>query len=124
MSRPRAMLSALFVVVLVSAVVTPDMALSAPSIEETYGPWKKRMRAARADLESLKTKRQKAQAEYDEIMAQGRVRGSRIDPAKQSAASSKLDDLDQRIREKEYEIGTTIPDEARRVGVPSSILDQ
>ena len=35
---------------------------------------------------------------------------------------AKIRDLDQQVRDKEYELTSSIPDEARRANVPPSIL--
>jgi hypothetical protein len=102
----------------------PEAPTPAPSLEETYAPWQNRMRMARAELEALKAKREKTQAEYLDLVTQLRVRGSRIDPEKEAQTAASLKELEQLIRDKESEIATAIPDEARRAGVPSSVFDQ
>lgn len=98
--------------------------LSVSSLEETYAPWRARIRAARAELDKLGVQLQKAQAEYEGIVSQRRARISPIDSEKMARAAANIKELEQRIRDKEYEINTTIPDEARRAGVPSSVLSQ
>lgn len=97
---------------------------SLPSLEEAYAPWQSRIRLTRAELDKLKAQREKAQALHDDILAQWRVRGSRLDPEKEAQAAAAVKELDQRIQEKEYELNTTIPDQARQAGVPSSALSQ
>jgi hypothetical protein len=94
------------------------------SLEETYAPWKERIRVARAELDGLKAKRQNAQAVHDDILSQWRVRGSRVDPEKEAQASAAVKELDQLIRDKEYEITATILEQARHAGVPSGVLSQ
>jgi hypothetical protein len=76
----------------------PATSIESPSSEDFYAAWRSRLDTARAELEELKAKRQKAKEEYD------------------------ISELDQQVRDKEYEITTTIPDEARRAGVPPSVL--
>ena len=63
-------------------------------------------------------------AEYLNSISQLRARGSRIDPEKEAQTAAALTELEQLIRDKEYEITTAIPDEARRAGVPSRVFDQ
>ena len=94
------------------------------SLEEIYAPWKERVRVARAELDKLKAERQKAQTAYDDILGQWRGRGSRVDPEKEAQTSAAVKEIEQRIRDKENEIASTIPDQARQAGVPSSILSQ
>jgi hypothetical protein len=94
------------------------------SLEETYAPWLERIRTARADLDKLKAQREKAQTEYLDIVTQLRMRGNPIDPEKEAQAAAAIKEIEQRIRDREYEINTTIPDEARQAGVPSNILSQ
>jgi hypothetical protein len=98
-----------------------------PSLEETYAPWKERIRVARAELDKLKAEREKAKTAYDDPLHPTWIPTLRlfpIDPEKQADASSKIKELDQRIQDKEYELNTTIPDQARQAGVPSSALSQ
>lgn len=100
-----------------------------PSLGSTdpYAPWQNRIRVARAELDKLKAKRQKAQEEYDDLLRSRlfwSLRLYRIDPIEDAKILSTLNELDQKIRDKEYEINTTIPDEARQAGVPSSALAQ
>ncbi|MDO8546687.1 MAG: DUF4124 domain-containing protein [Nitrospirales bacterium] len=98
-----------------------------PSLEETYAPWKERVRIARAELDKLKAERQKAQAAYDDPLHPTWIPTLRlfpIDPEKQADSSSKIKELDQRIQDKEYELNTTIPDQARQAGVPPGVLSQ
>ena len=98
-----------------------------PSLEETYAPWKERVRIARAELDKLKAERQKAQTAYDDPLRPTWIPTLRlrpVDPEIQAKASSRIKELDQLILDKEYEINTTIPDQARQAGVPSSVLSQ
>lgn len=97
------------------------------SLEETYAPWKERVRTARAELEKLKAQREQAQTVYDAVQRPTWIPTLRlfpIDPEKQGDSSAKMKELDQLIRDKEYEINTTIPDQARQAGVPSNVLSQ
>ena len=102
--------------------------LSAPTDQgDPYAFWRQRMTAARAELEELKAKRQKAQEEYDNLLYRYNNRTMRtlpLDHDTQAEAKSKISELDQQIRDKEYAINTAIPDEARRAGVPSGALSQ
>ena len=95
-----------------------------PSLEDAYAPWLERIRTARVELDKLKAERQKAQAAYDDIIGQWRGRGSRVDPEKEAQASAAVKEAEQRIRDKEDEITSTIPDQARQAGVPSNVLSQ
>jgi len=94
---------------------------------DPYAPWRDRINAARAELESLKAQRQKAQAEYDALLRPTWIPTLRlfpIDPEKVAQATATVKELEQRIQDKEYEIATTIPDEARQAGVPPRVFDQ
>jgi len=97
---------------------------SSASSKDPYADWRERLEKARAELEDLKAKRQKAQAQYNDIVSQLRVRGSRIDPEKEAQTAADVKALEQRISDKEYEINTTIPDQARRAGVPPGVISQ
>lgn len=86
--------------------------------------WQERLTKARAELDGLKAKRQNAQAEHDNIMSQWRVRGSRLDPEKEAQAAAAIGELDQRIRDKEHEIDTILPNVAPQSGASSGVLSQ
>ena len=90
---------------------------------DPYTAWRHRMTAARTELEELKKQREKVQKEYDTLRAEFYVR-SFADPEKDAKLRAQLAELDEKIRKKENDITTTIPDEARRAGVPSSVLSQ
>jgi uncharacterized protein DUF4124 len=95
--------------------------------DDLNATWRQRMIAARAELEELKAKRQKAQKEYDDLLRYRRfwsLRLHRTDPIEDAKILSKLNELDQQVREKEQELTVTIPDEARRAGVPPGVLSQ
>ena len=105
----------------------PPVFGDSPSLEETYAPWKERVRVVRAELDALKAQREKAQTEYDAMLRPTWIPTLRlfpIDPEKEAAEAAKLKELDQKIRDKEYEIDTTIPEQARQAGVSSSVLSQ
>jgi len=91
---------------------------------DSYDSWRARLEAARADLEELRAKRQKAQEEKDNLLFRRNQQSRPLDSDIEAKATSKINELDQRIRDKEYEITTTIPDEARRAGVPAGVLSQ
>jgi len=91
---------------------------------DSYDIWRARLEAARADLEDLRAKRQKAQEEKDNLLFRRNQQSRPLDPEAEAKVKSKISELDQRIRDKEYEITTTIPDEARRAGVPAGVLSQ
>ena len=97
---------------------------SAPTDQDDlYATWRQRLSAARAELEELKKQRHVVQKEYDTLRAEFYVR-SFADPEKDAKLRAKLAELDETIRKKETDITTSIPDEARRAGVPSSVLSQ
>ena len=124
MKRPRllpAMLALAFASSLLLLAGNPALG---DTLEEAYAPWLNRIRTVRAELDKLKAQREKAQAVYDDILSQWRVRGSRVDPEKEAKAAAALSEIDQKVRDKEYELTTTIPDQARQAGVPSSVLSQ
>ncbi len=91
--------------------------------EEIYAVWRDRMNRTREDLEQLKTQRDIAQKEYDTL------RGERFgklfaDPEVDARHRAKLAELDEQISEKEHALSTTIPDEARKAGIPAGVLSQ
>jgi hypothetical protein len=95
--------------------------------DNLYAAWRHRMIAARAELDALKAQREKAQTAYDAVRRPTWIPNLRIfpiDPEKVAQAEATLKELEQRIRDKENEITTTIPDEARRAGVPPGFLSQ
>jgi hypothetical protein len=103
----------------------PQSDPGAPSIdsEDTYAMWRDRVRQARSDLDTLKTQREVAQKEYDTLRAELYVR-SFTDPAADARYRARLAELDQQISQKEQELNTTIPDEARKAGIPPGVLTQ
>ena len=105
-----------------------NMMPSAPTDQgDPYAGWRNRVQRVRAELDELKAKRQKAQEEYDDLLRYRRfwsLRLYRIDPIEDAKILSKLNELDQQVREKEHELTVTIPDEARQAGVPSGVLSQ
>ena len=86
--------------------------------------WRDRMSRARTELQDLKDQRQAAQEEYDALLHRRNMQSRPLEADVESKATSKINDLDQRIRDKEHELTVTIPDEARQAGVPSSVLAQ
>ena len=96
-----------------------------PSVgtEESYAAWRDRMREARADLEHLKTQREAAQKDYERLRAELYVRAFG-DPQADARYRARLAELDEQISQKEYELTTTIPDEARKAGIPPGVLNQ
>jgi hypothetical protein len=102
-----------------------DTMPSAPTDQgDPYAAWRQRMTTARIELEELKAKRQQAQEEYDNLLHRRNMQSRPLDPDTEAKAASKISELDQRIRKKEYEINTAIPDEARRAGVSPDVLSQ
>jgi hypothetical protein len=82
------------------------------------------MSRARAELQDLKDQRQAAQEEYDALLRRRNMQSRPLESDVEPKASSKVNDLDQRIRDKEHELTVTIPDEARQAGVPPNALAQ
>jgi hypothetical protein len=106
--------------------VPSDPGLASPppvGSEEMYAVWRDRMNRSRGDLEQLKIQRGIAQKEYDTL------RGERFgklfaDPEVDARHRAKLAELDDELSKKEYELTTTIPDEARKAGIPPGVLNQ
>ncbi len=90
---------------------------------DPHAAWRQRMASARIELDDLKKQREQVQKEYDTLRAEFFVR-SFADPEKDAKLRAQLAELDEKIREKENNINTTIPDEARRAGVPPGVLSQ
>ena len=91
--------------------------------EDTYATWRERARQARADLEQLKLQRDATQKEYDKLRGEGYGKVF-SDAAADEKYRARLTELDQQITQKEQEIATTLPDQARKAGVPSGVLNQ
>ena len=90
--------------------------------DDPYAVWQERMNQTRTELEDLKMKRQKAQEEHIALRRQLWYQWGFVDADIDAKVLAKISALDQQIRDKEYELSTTIPDEARRAGVPLSVL--
>ena len=108
--------------------IVPSIPQSGPDVpsvkaEEAYGLWQERVREARSELQQLKVQRESAQKEYETLRAEFYVR-SFADPEADAKYRAKLADLDEQINKKEYELSVTIPDEARRAGIPPGVLSQ
>ena len=103
----------------------PQSGVPAPptNAEETYTQWRERVRAARGELEQLKSQREVAQKEYDTLRAELYVR-SFADPDADARYRARLAELHDQISQKEHELTVTIPDEARQAGVPPGVLTQ
>jgi hypothetical protein len=107
-------------------VPSPPSTSSSPPMmnsDETYADWRERIRAVRAELDHLRAQRADAQKEYENFRGELFKRGL-AEPNTDSMLQSRLTDLDNQITQKEYELNTTIPDEARRAGVPPGVLSQ
>ena len=124
MDRRRTLRGTLALLLAFSGLLLAHPPVFGDTLEEIYAPWKERIRVARAELDALKGQREKAQAAYEDIVNQLRMRGNPIDPGKEAQAAAAIREIDQRISDKEDEINNTIPDEARQAGVPSSVLSQ
>jgi hypothetical protein len=103
----------------------PTGAVSPPQgdSEEIHAVWRNRMNGTRAELEQLKIQRETVQKQYDAL------RGERFgkvfaDPEADANHRAHLADLDAQISEKERALSTTIPDEARKAGIPPGVLSQ
>lgn len=83
-----------------------------------------RYQRAQSELAQLKASLIRAQTNYEELLRERNLRGRPLDPAEEDKAATALLDLHQRIQAKKYELDTTIPDEARRAGVPLSELSR
>ena len=109
--------------------VPSDPGLASPppvNSEELYAVWRDRMNRSRGDLEQLKIQREAAQKEYDTLRAEIHRNPVQYfgDPETEVKYRSKLAELDDELSKKEYELTTTIPDEARRAGIPPGVLNQ
>lgn len=95
---------------------------SAESLEDSYAVWRDKARKVRAELEELKVKLRKAEDEHVRLRRQLWYQWGFVDDAIYATALDTIKELDQQIQEKEYEFSTTIPDEARRAGIPQSVV--
>jgi hypothetical protein len=103
----------------------PQSNVGAPSAGtgESYDVWRDRMREARADLEQLRSQRERAQKDYELLRGEGYGKIF-ADPEADLKHRARLADLDEQISQKEYELTTTIPDDARKAGIPPGVLNQ
>jgi hypothetical protein len=108
---------------IVPSLPQPDAGVPPADAEDTYATWRDRVREARSELEALKTQREVAQKEYDTLRAELYVR-SFTDPELDAKYRTRLAELDQQISQKEKELNTTLPDEARKAGIPPGVLNQ
>ena len=81
------------------------------------------MREARADLEELRSQRERAQKDYELLRGAGYGKIF-ADPEADIKHRTRLAELDEQISKKEYELTTTIPDDARKAGIPPGVLNQ
>jgi hypothetical protein len=83
--------------------------------------WQERFREARAELERLKADREAVQKQFDTFRAELYVR-SFADPDADIQYRAKLAEFDREIAQKEYEISTAIPEEARKAGISPGLF--
>lgn len=95
---------------------------SSASSKDPYADWRERLEKARAELDKLKAEREKTQTKRDTYTGDFYTRLFRgwEEDSKHRAKLAELDDL---ITQKEYELNTIL-DQARRAGVPSSVIPQ
>ena len=103
----------------------PQSGSSAPAVdtEELYATWRERAREARADLEQLKAQRTATRKEYDTLRGEGYGKVF-SDASADEKYRTRLAELDEQISQKEQEITTILPDEARKAGIPQGVLNQ
>lgn len=89
---------------------------------DPYQLWRNRIGTAQEQLEELRSQRQQAEDEFTVLRRQLWYQWGFVDPGAYSDLLEKIQALDDRIRQKESEIDTTIPDEARRSNVPPGAL--
>lgn len=89
---------------------------------DRYAAWLGRVDRARKDLEELKVKRQKAEEERIRMLRQLWYQWGFLDNEQYAKLLESIRDLDQQIRDKESELASTIPDEARRASIPPGLL--
>ena len=104
---------------------TPQSNVGAPSVStgESYAVWRDRMREARAELEQLRVQRERTQKDYELLRGEGYGKIF-ADPEADIKHRARLAELDEQISQKEYELTTTIPDDARKAGIPPGVLNQ
>jgi hypothetical protein len=98
---------------------------AAPEVspEDLAFEFQERHQRAQAELAQLKATRERTQKQYDTLRAEFYAR-SFADPEADAKLRAQLADLDDQIQKKQHEVSTRIPDEARRAGVPLSVLTQ
>ncbi|SRR6266571_2445936 len=89
---------------------------------DRYAAWLERVDKARKELEELKVQRQKAEDERIRMLRQVWYQWGFVDDAQFAKQLAKIRDLDQQIRDKEYELESSIPDQARRTSIPPGLL--
>jgi hypothetical protein len=89
---------------------------------DRYTAWLDRVDKARTELEELKVQRQKAEDERIRMLRQVWYQWGFVDDEQFAKQLAKIRDLDQQIRDKEYDLESSIPDQARRASVPPGLL--
>ena len=109
----------------IPSIPQSDISTSAPAVdnEEVYAAWRERAREARADLEQLRIQREATQKEYNTLRGEGYGKVF-SDATADEKYRARLTELDQQISQNEQEISTTLPDQARKAGVPPGVLNQ
>ncbi|SRR6266571_1046369 len=109
--------------------IVPERSAMAPaetgpivSDADRYAAWLGRVDKARKELEELKVQRQKAEDERIRMLRQVWYQWGFVDDEQFAKQVAKVRDLDQQIRDKEYELESIVPDEARRAGIPPGLL--
>ena len=100
----------------------PAAASPIVSDADRYAVWLERLDKARKDLEELKVQRQKAEDERIRMLRQVWYQWGFVDDEQFAKQLAKIRDLDRQIRDKEYELGSSIPDQARRASIPPGVL--
>ena len=106
----------------VCSATSPAVAGPIESDANRYSAWLERIDKARKDLQELKVQRQKAENERIRMLRQVWYQWGFVDDEQFTKQLAKIRDLDQQIRDKEYELTSAVPDEARRANPPPSVL--
>jgi hypothetical protein len=105
-----------------------DRSASAPapgpieSDTDRYTVWLERVDKARKELEELKVQRHKAEDERIRMLRQVWYQWGFVDDGQFGKQLAKIHDLDQQIRDREYDLKSSIPDQARRASIPPGLL--
>lgn len=103
-----------------SAIVHAISASEPPA--DPYAAWKERVLRAKEELERLRAELHKTEEQKIVMLRQLWYQWGFVDDAAFANTLARIRELNQQILNKKDELATTIPDEARRAGIPPRVV--